>query len=64
MKFALAKCNPKPVLQDEGNANIEHEFPFKKIPPEHRLQALYRHPVIDFSPKGSRQWGRQINAGR
>lgn len=28
MKFALAKCNLKPVQQDEGNANIEHEFPF------------------------------------
>lgn len=56
MKFALAKCSLKPVQQDEENANIEQEFPFKKktsplsptaaSPPS--SSALYRHPVADL----------------
>lgn len=33
MKFTLARCNPKPVQQDEGNANIEREFTFEKENP-------------------------------
>lgn len=48
MKFALAKCSLKPVQQDEENANIEQEFPFKKetfpLPPtaasQYRLHKL------------------------
>lgn len=54
MKFALAKSSLKPVQQDEENANIEQEFPFKRKTSQLSPTAASQHRLHQLST--ATQW--------